>query len=396
MLGARRLVGATTVKTKKASPSTNKAVLQQLSTLHPLPGVILEWRSLSRLQTTVIFQLKKIERRDRTTGRSRLHVQSNPFTSTGRVSIHDPNLQNLPKTFPFELPMAVVRDVGEDALQQLHVLGRDARVLRLELSVRDMLCAEPGHILAGFDYCQLEMRLLAHLSQDPTLLRALNGDIDVFAALTSDWLGLPVSAVTPDQRQSTKAICYGIVYGMGAQRLAAQRGISADEASKTIASFKRRFEHLTEFIQHTVRECRSNGCVRTIAGRRRLLHAIGSKDACKVAAAERKAINTTIQGSAADLVKQAMIAIHREICSGPDAKAKLILQIHDELLYEIVEAEADTVISRIRHHMENVVPLMVRLPVRVLSGRAWGSLTPRTNSEPQLDELDELSEDEHG
>lgn len=275
---ARRLLGPSGRRAVSSRPAaaTSKAVLTRLADQHALPGVVLEWRSLSKMLVSVIFQLRKICRPGPGPGLDpnnlRLYASSNTHTATGRIAVREPNLQNLPKVFELPCPDGVVRVV-----------------------LRNTVVAGPGCVLVSADYCQLEMRILAHLSGDPGLLHVLRGADDVFTTITSEWLGVPASAITPGQRQATKAVCYGIVYGMGPATMARGSGCSASAATAAIASFKRKFAGLAAYLQATVVDCRRLGYVCTLAGRRRWLPDINSRDAARSSAAERRAVNTTVQ-----------------------------------------------------------------------------------------------------
>ena len=462
----RKMLGPSARRSARSRPvlSTNKAVLEQLAETHVLPRWILEWRVLSKMLVGVIFQLKKVERA--VPGGFRLFVSSNTFTATGRIALHDPNLQNLPKSFSFLVHKRVAaayqnlfhapitskvenkgglqeklvskeiddrkRDREEGTARTIGAVaarGMDRNGKRQEnfavcdiqseddmvnvcIKLRDTIVADRGKVLLSADYCQLEMRILAHLSQDPALIRVLNSDSDVFDMIAREWLTVSLDKVSPQQRKHSKAMCYGIVYGMGPHKLSRDLHVTIDEATAMIALFRSKFSVLTQYIQQTIAQCRSCGYVCTIAGRRRYLGGITSKDSGKASAAERQAVNTTIQGSAADLVKRAMVNIHalcvyrgkeaggeesedrrqtEEVTRVNDADYRhggaphdekegngcsLLLQIHDELLFEVDKTRLDQHASMVRREMEMAMPLQVRLPVRLMVGHAWGSLEP--------------------
>ena len=258
---ARKILGSSgrrPVRNRQAL-STSKAVLLQLN--HPIANLVLEWRKLARLQTTVIFQLKRIERLC-SDGSYRLFISCNTFTATGRIAVHDPNLQNLPKTFTMIVP--VDKAFGSLLLSApIH-----PREVEIRVALRDTIAASSGMVLLSADYCQLEMRILAHLSQDPGLLRVLNGHNDVFRMIASEWLEVPVAQVTPRDRQNTKTVCYGIVYGMGPGKLAMDSNICIEEATALIASFRRKFPTMTQYINQTTTDCRVHGYVLTMSKRR--------------------------------------------------------------------------------------------------------------------------------
>ncbi|CAJ0952641.1 unnamed protein product [Ranitomeya imitator] len=258
-----------------------------------------------------------------------------------------------------------------------------------------------GMILAA-DYSQLELRILAHLSRDRRLIQVLNGGSDVFRSIAAEWKMMEPDAVTDSLRQQAKQICYGIIYGMGAKSLSEQMGVGEEDAACYIESFKTRYTGIQRFLKETVKNCASRGFVQTILGRRRYLPAIKDTNHHAKAHAERQAVNTTVQGSAADIVKTATVNIqsrleetfpsvpkshgHRPLPrlkghsvrkvnpSPPRRGAFFILQLHDELLYEAAEDDVIQVAQIIKNEMENAVRLSVSLKVKVKFGPSWGDL----------------------
>lgn len=260
------------------------------------------------------------------------------------------------------------------------------------ISLRDAFQAGEGNVLLSADYAQLELRILAHLSQDPYLLEALRSGGDLFKSVAAFWNKITVNEVTYQQRQQAKGVCYGIIYGMGASSLASNLDVSVEEAGKFIESFNTTYKLVPEFVDEVISKCRTCGYVETLLGRRRFLPHINSKLSSERHQAERQALNTTIQGSAADLVKTAMIQL-MEKCNveygdafqlnegdtfsstkpGPQ-KPILVLQVHDELLFEVPSHMLDTVKTLVQKCMENAIKLSVPLPVRVKVGKSWGHL----------------------
>ncbi|XP_010185149.1 PREDICTED: DNA polymerase theta-like [Mesitornis unicolor] len=263
-----------------------------------------------------------------------------------------------------------------------------------------------GGLILAADYSQLELRILAHLSCDCRLIQALNGGTDVFKSIAAEWKMIDPEAVGDRTRQQAKQICYGIIYGIGAKSLGEQMGIDEIEAANYIDSFKSRYTGIQKFLKETVRSCRRDGFVQTILGRRRYLPAIKDPNPYSKAHAERQAVNTTVQGSAADIVKTATVNIQRRLeasCSvlkshghlessfqrgktgqlarqrsrgmlHPISGGFFILQLHDELLYEVAEDDVIQVAQIVKHEMENAIELSVKLNVRVKIGPSWGAL----------------------
>ena len=328
--------------------STAKGVLEKLATEHHLPGVILEWRRVENAVTKTLLPLAKERQRDR--AENRVFATCQTHTATGRIAVCDPNLQNVPKEF----------DIGCDTRK---------------ICMRDMFVASPGCVLVAADYCQLELRLIAHLSKDEKLIQIFSRAGDVFRSIASEWVGVGVDDVTADQRQWTKQICYGMIYGIGAKGLAEQLGVKEEEAARFMTSFKSKYEGLESFLRSSVDRCRELGYVETLMGRRRYLPAIKSTNANERSQAERQAVNSTVQGSAADLVKQAMINVDAVILNeGLKDDASLVLHMHDELVYD-VRQEVVTKLGRIlRREMEGAVAITIPLPVKLNFGRRWGSM----------------------
>ncbi|XP_014108758.1 PREDICTED: DNA polymerase theta [Pseudopodoces humilis] len=410
--------------------STTKDVLEKLKTLHPLPGLILEWRRINNAITKVVFPLQREKRLNSALGMERIYPISQTHTATGRVTFTEPNIQNVPRDFEIEMPTVV----EESPPSQTHgnvnspaaLRGRcrkrssilpnglkvqaadrsEERGIPFSVSMRHAFVPFPGGLILAADYSQLELRILAHLSCDCHLIQALNSGSDVFKSIAAEWKMIDPQAVGDRTRQQAKQICYGIIYGIGAKSLGEQMGIDENEAANYIESFKSRYTGVQKFLRETVRSCRSDGFVQTILGRRRYLPAIKDPNPYSKAHAERQAVNTTVQGSAADIVKTATVNIQRRLEAfssvikshghlessllrdktgrlsrrrnagmlHPIRGGFFILQLHDELLYEVAEDDVIQVAQIVKHEMENAIKLSVKLNVKVKIGPSWGDL----------------------
>ncbi|XP_018430571.1 PREDICTED: DNA polymerase theta-like, partial [Nanorana parkeri] len=399
--------------------STTKDVLEKLRPLHPLPGLILEWKRITNAMTKVVFPLQREKSYSQTLGMERIYPVSQTHTATGRVSFTEPNIQNVPKDFEIEMPRLVEesppsqgpgpstlskrRGKKKLVLPELRVgeIPEEKRV-SFFVSMRHAFVPFSGALVLAADYSQLELRILAHLSRDRRLIQVLNSGADVFRSIAAEWKMVDPEAVTDNMRQHAKQICYGIIYGMGAKSLGEQMGIEENDAASYIESFKARYSGIQRFLRETVKSCTSRGFVQTIMGRRRYLPAIKDSNHHARAHAERQAVNTTVQGSAADIVKTATVSIQRRLeaafpsvpkshghrvpprnagrserrghSSPPSRGAFFILQLHDELLYEVAENDVIQVAQIIKSEMENAVKLSVTLKVKVKFGPSWGDL----------------------
>ncbi|XP_062369010.1 DNA polymerase theta [Cinclus cinclus] len=410
--------------------STTKDVLEKLKTIHPLPGLILEWRRINNAITKVVFPLQREKRLSSALGMERIYPISQSHTATGRVTFTEPNIQNVPRDFEIEMPTVVEESppsqahgnansrnaLGVRCRKRSSILPNGLKVqaanrceerrIPFSVSMRHAFVPFPGGLILAADYSQLELRILAHLSCDCRLIQALNGGADVFKSIAAEWKMIDPKAVGDRTRQQAKQICYGIIYGIGAKSLGEQMGIDENEAANYIESFKSRYTGVQKFLRETVRSCRRDGFVQTILGRRRYLPAIKDPNPYSKAHAERQAVNTTVQGSAADIVKTATVNIQRRLeafssaikshghleSSFPrDKTGRLlrrrntgmlhpirggffILQLHDELLYEVAEDDVIQVAQIVKHEMENAIKLSVKLNVKVKIGPSWGDL----------------------
>jgi DNA polymerase-1 len=330
--------GKKTAKTRAAS--TAEDVLEELALVHELPRRILEYRSIQKLKGTYVDALPELV--DRTTGR--IHATFNQtVAATGRLSSADPNLQNIP-----------IRTAE----------GR---------RIREAFVAEPGNLLLSADYSQIELRVLAHLSGDPTLIDTFRRGEDVHDRTSREIFG-PLSPVPrEEQRRISKMVNYALLYGKTAFTLAKDIGVSRKEAESFIEAYFARYPKVRTFIDETIAKARETGHVRTLLGRLRRLPDLRSKNFPVRMEAERQAMNTPVQGSAADLIKQAMIDLHRELAERKMG-SRLILQIHDELLLEVPEAEAEDARRLVKGVMENALKLDVPLVADARLGKNWAEV----------------------
>ncbi|XP_065179224.1 DNA polymerase theta-like [Sycon ciliatum] len=370
--------------------STNKEVLIKLSSLHPLPAILLEWRRINSALSKVVLPLRQELKEHSGLRMARVHCVVQLHTATGRIALSDPNVQNVPKEFNISVDVVESGFIDQTYVSMIRPTSLPSSVVVM----RDFFVPSAEHVLVAADYSQLELRLLAHLSADPKLCAILHDvGADVFRSMASEWLHIPVSTVSTEQRQQAKQVCYGMLYGIGAKGLATQLSVDVNAASKFMNSFKQAYAVVTQFMDNVVRKCRSTGYVITIAGRKRFLPNINSTSPAARSQAERQAVNTTIQGSAADLVKTAMINIdealtrthgsvfachhrvkHDSPVSAESVAAFLVLQLHDELMYEVRRDLRDSVGGLVKREMENALSLSVPMPVKLKCGASWGKL----------------------
>ncbi|XP_074546756.1 DNA polymerase theta [Halichoeres trimaculatus] len=382
--------------------STTKDVLEKLRPLHQLPGVILEWRRITNALTKVVFPLQREKQHHPALNMDRIYPIAQTHTATGRVSFTEPNIQNVPKDF--EIHMAT--EVGESPPSQDTKPGKKRRSVApsaaggseqgpaFSVSMRHAFVPFPGGMILAADYSQLELRVLAHLSKDQRLLQVLNGGADVFRCIAAEWKSVDPESVNDNLRQQAKQICYGIIYGMGAKSLGEQMGVEENDAACYIESFKARYKGINAFLRETVKNCLKKGYVQTLMGRRRYLPGITNTNTHIKAHAERQAVNTTVQGSAADIVKLATVNIQkrlrkmypaaplshqhthsaRSLRRGQIRGAYFVLQLHDELIFETAEEDLIQVAQIVKREMETSVKLYVKLKAKVKVGPSWGNL----------------------
>ncbi|HEX8908812.1 MAG TPA: DNA polymerase I [Anaeromyxobacteraceae bacterium] len=324
------------LKRLKTGPSTDQDVLEKLAEQHPLPALVLEHRSLSKLKGTYVDALPQLVEAD-----GRIHTTFHQGgAATGRLSSSDPNLQNIP--------------------------------IRTELSrrIRAAFVAPPGQLLLSADYSQVELRILAHFAQDPALLAAFQRKEDVHAATAAETFGVPREAVTGDQRRIAKVLNFGIAYGLSAFGLSQRLDLPPAEAQAIIDRYFARYAAVKRWLETTVAEARRTGEVRTLFGRKRALPELLSRNPALRQGAERMAVNTPIQGTAADVIKIAMLAVDR-VLRERDMASRLLLQVHDELVVEAPEQERADVELLLREEMAGAAELAVPLEVEVGAGRSW-------------------------
>ncbi|XP_040887738.1 DNA polymerase nu [Toxotes jaculatrix] len=348
----------------KQQQSTSEAALLQLQDLHPLPKIILECRQIHKIKSTFVDGILSCMM-------SKNYISSTWHQTsavTGRISAKHPNFQALPRQ-----PLQVTK--------KQHVQGKEEEVVTVH--PRAMFIPQKGWTFLAADFCQVELRLLAHLSSDPELLRVFTNPLaDVFAMLASQWKGLSEGEVTSEDREHAKRIVYSVVYGAGRERLSGILGVSPHQASQFHDSFLQTYKDLQAFIQRTIQLCHKQGYVLSILGRRRTLPNINSPDWSIRMQAERQAVNFMVQGSAADLCKMAMIRIFNLVSSSTSLSARLIAQLHDELLYEVEDSQVEHFAALVKSTMESLqhidhlgVHLKVPLKVAVSSGKSWGSMS---------------------
>ena len=326
-------------KSKKTGAySTNAEVLEELSLLHDLPKRVLDWRQLAKLRSTYTDALlKQINPKTK-----RVHTSySMAGTSTGRLSSSDPNLQNIP------------------------IRTEEGR------KIRDVFVADKGNVLLSADYSQIELRLLAHVADIASLKDAFLAGLDIHAMTASEVFGVPIEGMDPMVRRRAKAINFGIIYGISAFGLARQLGIPRGEAAEYIKAYFERFPGIRDYMDRTKQEAADNEYVTTLFGRRCFVPGINDKNPAMRGFSERAAINAPIQGGAADIIKRAMVRLPGAI-SDAGLKAKMLLQVHDELIFELPKAEVDKTRKLVKSVMEGAAQLDVPLVVDVGVGDNWG------------------------
>jgi DNA polymerase-1 len=348
-------LGLPVVKKTKTGPSTDADVLEQLADKHPLPAKIIEHRQYAKLKNTYVDALPAMIHP--TTGR--VHASFNQVVAaTGRLSSSDPNLQNIP----------IRTDEGRE--------------------IRSAFIAAPGHKLLAADYSQIELRVLAHYSEDPALCEAFAQNEDIHTLVASQVFGVDAADVNSSMRRKAKAVNFGIIYGQSSFGLAKALDITQEEAAAFIDGYFARYSGVGRFFAGTLAECCRHGFVKTLLGRRRAIQGVRMPEAQLAGREswsrrplnlpERTAVNTVIQGSAADLIKLAMLAIARRLRDEAH-QSRMILQIHDELVFEVPDSELDMMAELVSHEMQSVLQLRVPLKVDVKSGVNWAECEPWTS-----------------
>ena len=324
----------------KTGYSTEASVMEALRGVHPVIEFILEYRQLSKLKSTYVDALPSLIN----PGTGRVHTSFNQTgTTTGRLSSSDPNLQNIP----------IRSEMGN--------------------KIRKAIIAPPGAHLLSADYSQIDLRVLAHLSQDSALIAAFAHDEDIHTLTASNIFGVPADEVTSDMRRNAKTVNFGVIYGMSDYGLEQATNLSRGEASQFIALYFEKYPKVKEYLEATKEQARKLGYVQTVLGRRRFLPEINSANRMVREAAERMAINAPVQGSSADIIKIAMINVHREM-ERRKLESKMLLQIHDDLLFQVPEAEVEEMKSLVVELMPGAVELRVPVKIDIKLGRNWGEM----------------------
>jgi len=323
-------------KKTKTGFSTDVKVLEELAATHPLPALIIEYRQYQKLLSTYIDALPPLADED-----SRVHTSFNQtIASTGRLSSINPNLQNIPIRTP---------------------LGRE---------IRKAFIADKGNYLIAADYSQIELRLLAHYSEDARLQDAFSKGQDIHTYTASLIHGKSIEDVTSDERRAAKTVNFGIIYGMGPFKLATDLKISLPEAKTFITTYFETYPSIKQFLEKTEEEAKENGFLRTLTGRLRYFPELKAQNRMLYEAGKREAINFPLQGTAADIIKIAMVRIGNRLRE-MDSQSKLILQVHDELVLEVPENEVETITKMVSKEMEGAYELNVPLKVDIGVGKSW-------------------------
>lgn len=341
---------------KTTAASTSERAIKLLCEKNPFPRLVLEHRHCQKLLSTYVFALEDKARKEH--GVLRIHCQwQHMCTGTGRLSSANPNMQNLPR-----------------GIVKLPAIQSEAQ--ELALNIRDAFGCREGHVLVASDYSQIELRVLAHFTKDPRLIASFRDGTDFHSNVAALVCRKPIGSVTDDERSKAKRVVFGVLYGMGIHTLAEILRTGIPEAERWRNAFFDQFPGVKRFISETVAHARRERSVRTLFGRVRLVQGIVSDNKGQRARAERQAVNTIIQGSAADIMKAAMVRLFSQL---PAFDAHIVLQIHDEVVVEAPESAQEEVCRAIQQAMENPMPdgiLDVPIPVKVSVGKRWGSLNP--------------------
>ena len=325
-------------KTKTGQYSTAEDILSYLAKDHPIVAKILEWRSLQKLENTYVSALPN----DLNPQTQRIHtVYNQAVAATGRLSSNNPNLQNIPIRTP---------------------RGQEVR--------KAFIPRDNDHILMAADYSQIELRIIAALSKDPAMVKAFQNNEDIHAATAARVFGVPLEEVTREQRSNAKTVNFGIVYGVSAFGLSQQTNLNRTESKELIDTYYASYPQLKQYISEQVNFAREHGYVATVLGRRRYLKDINSQNAVVRGAAERNAVNAPIQGSAADIIKLAMIQIHQKI-KNENWQSKMLLQVHDELVFDVLKSEREGFEKMVKTEMENAFDIGLPLLVDIGFGENW-------------------------
>lgn len=333
------------VRKTKTGFSTDEEVLHTLSSSHELPQILLKHRELSKLKSTYIDGLLNQVHPES----SKIHTAFNQTgTSTGRLSSSDPNLQNIP------------------------IRTEQGRM------IRRAFMPEKGNVFLSADYSQIDLRVLCHLSGDPVLSAAFRQDADIHRATAAEVFHLKPEAVSEEQRKRAKAINFGIVYGQQSFGLSQSLGISMSDAQSLIESYFQKYAGVKDWIENIKKEAKEQGYVKTLLGRVRYLPEIHSKNGSIRAFAERMAMNTPVQGTSADIIKAAMITLHKKLQDSKELEAKMLVQVHDDLLFEVPKKNLQAAAQLVKTEMENAIQLSIPVLVDLKTGPNWADLKPLT------------------
>ncbi|XP_030348616.1 DNA polymerase nu [Strigops habroptila] len=344
--------------------STSEVVLKQLQDLHPLPRIILEYRQVHKMKSTYVDGLQTCMRKGFISS-----TWNQTGTATGRLSAKHPNIQGISKH-----PVRITK--------KQCIKGKEEEIVTI--SPRTLFVSKKGYSFLAADFSHIELRILADLSSEPELLKLFQvpETTDIFSTLASQWKGIPSDQVQHADREQAKRIVYSVLYGAGKERLADCLGITPLQASQFIESFMQKYKKVHEFTKKTIEQCRNKGYVVSIMGRKRPLANINAQDYKLRTQAERQAVNFVVQGSAADLCKMAMVEIFTSVVISPTLTARLIAQIHDELLFEVEDSQIQEFSALVKRTMESLqqtaaleVPLKVPLKVILTTGKSWGCMT---------------------
>lgn len=333
---------------EKKRISTAKNVLEKLDL--PIANCIMTWRTLSKTIANMQPMMKLVKD-------GRVYANSFSLTQTGRISMYEPNLQNVTKDFLVEFK------------------GQNRENIKQTVSFRRVFQCQKGKVLLSADFCQLELRILTHLCKDPKLLKIMNSPgEDIFKKIAAKWNKIDEASVDSTQRNQTKQLCYGIIYGMGNKALAETMKVDEEVSAKLAAEFHLTYPGIKDYTERIVQKTREQGFIETVTCRRRYLPAIKSENSGERSQAERQALNTCIQGSASDLVKNAILRMDRNIRKQQLEESELVLHLHDELFYEVHESKLKALARILIHSMENCVKLTVPLLVKLKVGTNWGEM----------------------
>lgn len=333
---------------EKKKVSTAKNVLEKLDL--PIANCIMTWRTLTKTISNMQPMLKLVRN-------GRVFANSFSLTQTGRISMYEPNLQNVTKDFTVEFK------------------GQDGKATNQIISFRRVFQCQEGKVLLAADFCQLELRILTHLSKDRNLMKIMNSPgEDIFKKIAAKWNNVDENEVSSVQRNQTKQLCYGIIYGMGNKALSETMKVDDETSAKLANEFHATYPGLKQYSDKVVQKVRDQGFIETVTCRRRYLPAIKSENSSERSQAERQALNTCIQGSASDLVKNAILRMDRNLRKQNLNDCELVLHLHDELFYEVPENKLKDAAKILIHSMQNCVKLTVPLLVKLKYGPNWGEM----------------------